>query len=127
MAGLARLGSWVDDIAAALMLPGPAEYALRLCVEEAVANVVMHGTACAEGDAGEVGLRVKPGPDVLCVTVEDRCRPFDPLQVAAPERPADVASVRVGGLGVHLMRQYAQALGYERVDGVNRLTVTIGR
>ena len=126
MAGLVRLGAWVDEIAAALHLEQTAEYALRLCLEEAAANVVMHGDA-NEGDVGFVALGVVPGPDALEVTVEDRCGAFDPLTVPAPDRPASLEDAKVGGLGIHLMRQYAQAIRYDRVGEVNRLTLVIPR
>jgi anti-sigma regulatory factor (Ser/Thr protein kinase) len=131
MAGLARLGGWVDTVTASLGLDSAVEYALRLCVEEAAANVVMHGTAGpeagADGGAEVVALRVEPAPNALRVTVEDRCGAFDPLHVPAPEIPTNLGEARVGGLGIHLMRQYARAIDYARVDGVNRLTLTIGR
>ena len=127
MAGLERLGGWVDTVTAALGLGEPAEFALRLCVEEAAANVVMHGVADADGDAGFVALRVEAAQDALRVTIEDRCAAFDPLHVPAPAVPATLKEARVGGLGIHLMRQYTSAISYERAGDVNRLTLTIGR
>jgi len=126
MAGLAALGNWVDAIAAALHLDEQTEYALRLCLEEAASNVVLHGGP-GGADAGVVGLRVVAERDALRVIVEDRCRAFDPLTVPAPERPARLEDARIGGLGIHLMRHYAQAIDYERQDGTNRLMMTIGR
>lgn len=127
LAGLEQVGGWVDTVAASLGLDGAADYALRLCVEEAAANVVMHGTTGADGDADFVALRVEPAQDALRVTVEDRCGAFDPLQVPRPKPPASLGEANVGGLGIHLMRQYARAMDYARVDGTNRLTLTIGR
>ena len=127
MDGLTRLGGWVDEVVAALHLDATAEYALRLCVEEAVANVVMHGVPVPGRDCGEVVLRLAAAGDAVRVTVEDACAAFDPLAVAAPRRPESLADAREGGLGVHLMRQYARAIGYERADGINRLTLTIAR
>ncbi len=127
MAGLAQLGGWVDMVAAALGLGEAADFALRLCVEEAAANVVMHGAADSDGDAGFVALSVAAAQDVLRVTVEDRCGAFDPLHAPVPELPTNLGEARVGGLGIHLMRQYTRAMDYARVDGVNRLTLTIAR
>jgi anti-sigma regulatory factor (Ser/Thr protein kinase) len=127
MAGLEQVGGWVDTVTATLGLDEAAGYALRLCVEEATANAVMHGVAVADGDAGFVALRVEPVQGALRVVIEDRCGAFDPLRVPAPDRPANLAEARVGGLGIHLMRHYARAMDYERVDGINRLTLTIGR
>jgi anti-sigma regulatory factor (Ser/Thr protein kinase) len=126
MAGLAQLGGWVDTIAASLGLDKAAEFALRLCLEEAATNVVMHGTAAARADADVVALRVEQAQDALRVTVEDRCGAFDPLHVPAPEPPANLEEAHVGGLGIHLMRQYARAISYERAGDVNRLTLEIG-
>lgn len=129
MAGLVQLGGWVDTVAAALGLGETATYALRLCIEEATANVVMHGVADgnADGAGGFVALRVQAAQDALRVTVEDRCGAFDPLHVPTPEIPESLETARVGGLGIHLMRQYARAISYERAGDVNRLTLTIGR
>jgi anti-sigma regulatory factor (Ser/Thr protein kinase) len=127
MTGLGQLGGWVDAVAAALGLSPESDYALRLCVEEAAANVVMHGTAGDAGDADFVALRVEPAPEALCLTIEDRCGAFDPLGVGSPEPPTSLEGARVGGLGIHLMRQYARSIDYARVDGMNRLTLTIGR
>ena len=128
MAGLAQLGGWVDTVVAALGLSKTADFALRLCLEEAAANVVMHGVAEGGGVGADfVTLRVEPAQDALRVTIEDRCGAFDPLEVAAPEAPKNLEDARVGGLGIHLMRQYTRAISYERADGVNRLTLTIGR
>ena len=91
MAGLEQLGGWVDTVAAALHLDAAADYALRLCLEEAAANVVMHGDPDGDGDADFVALRVEPGPEALRVTIEDRCGAFDPLTVPAPRPPTGLA------------------------------------
>jgi serine/threonine-protein kinase RsbW len=127
MTGLEQLGGWVDKVTAALGLGASPEYALRLCLEEAAANVVMHGIAAAGAGADCVLLKVEPAADALRVTVEDRCDAFDPLDVAAPAPPINLEDARIGGLGIHLMRQYTKAMEYARVDGANRLTLTIGR
>jgi serine/threonine-protein kinase RsbW len=121
MAGLACLGRWVDHLAAVLALPPATEYALRLCLEEAVANVVMHG---GPNEAGaSVAVAAEATAEALTVTIEDRGLAFDPVaaapQSATPDRP--------GGHGLRLMRRYARAIGYARVNDTNRLTLTIAR
>lgn len=127
MQGLAGLASWIDQIAAELALPSPQEYALRLCLEEAVVNVVMHGRPVPGVPAETVGLQVSSGPDALHVTIEDRCAPFDPLRQPAPDAQQGLEEREVGGWGIHLMRQFASSLAYQRLDNVNRLALTIKR
>ena len=125
MHGLAQVGVWVDEVTAALGLPPNAEYALRLCTEEAVANVVMHGEAAHEGNVAHVALHLQADPELLRVTIEDDCAEFDPLNVPVPAQLARLEDARVGGLGIHLMRQYARTMEYQRLEGINRLTLTI--
>jgi len=127
MRGLATLGGWVDSIVADLHLAPGTDYALRLCLEEAAANVVMHGVPAGDDTAGFVTLRVEPLAGMLRVTVEDRCGAFDPLQTPAPQLPADLETAKVGGMGIHLMRHYARDLQYERAEGINRLTLLIAK
>lgn len=125
MAGLSRLGGWVDEIAATLRLPPAQEYALRLCLEEAVANAVMHGDP-APGGRDDVVLRVRRlATSDLRVTIEDRCAAFDPLRQPEPDRQAGLEERPVGGMGIHLMRQFTRTMTYRRTDGVNRLDLTI--
>jgi anti-sigma regulatory factor (Ser/Thr protein kinase) len=117
--GLDDLGPFVDHVSAALSLSPAAEYALRLCVEEAVANTVMHGGAADA--SGTVAIRVTPDATSVVVTIEDACPAFDPSEAPLP------GPVAFGGLGLRLMRQYANAITYSRSDGTNRLTMTIAR
>jgi anti-sigma regulatory factor (Ser/Thr protein kinase) len=125
--GLLETGRWVDDIVATLGLSPRCAYALRLCTEEAVANIVMHGLPRGDG-ADMVALRLDvESADCLVLTVEDGCAAFDPSSAPSPIPPASLAEAPIGGLGIHLMRQYASALSYRREGDTNRLTITIVR
>ena len=125
--GLSEVGAFVDRIANVLDLDQRAEYALRLCLEEAVTNLVIHGQG-APGDAPDtVALHVISKSVRLCVAIDDHCVPFDPRDVPAPMHPPNVEAAKIGGLGIHLLRQYASALKYDRIGAINRLTITIER
>jgi anti-sigma regulatory factor (Ser/Thr protein kinase) len=123
MQGLERLGPWVDDVAAGLALTKSAEYALRLCLEEAVANLVMHGVPGTGGD--DVAMAVSATVGGLRLTVTDHCEAFD-LRSVPPSSLTERSAGQVGGLGIHLIRQYARQIDYVRDGDANRLTVTIG-
>ena len=119
--GLTRTGVWVDTIAARLALSVSTTYALRLCIEEASANIVMHGIPEPGFDARTIALCVQPENDLLRLSIVDRCAAFDPLQPVSP-RPDGA-----GGQGLNLMRHFSRDMTYERQPGRNRLTMTIVR
>lgn len=118
MSELARAGSWLASWARGQSLPAIPLFAIRLCLEEALANIVTHGFTGGD-HAIEVAIRREPGEVVL--TIIDDGLPFDPL--AAPPRPHahDLASAMPGGHGVALMKSYADRLAYQRAEGWNRL------
>ena len=80
MRGVARVGAWVDELAILLNLAHRTEYALRLCLEEAVTNIVTHARPVPGVDGEKVGLRLIAEPSQLCVTLQDQCEEYNPLQ-----------------------------------------------
>ncbi len=102
-----------------------ASYAANLAIEEMGTNILKFGY----GDSGvhEILLRVEILPGRLLVIIEDDGREFDPLKAPAPpvHLPPDLRAP--GGLGIHLVRNLAEDMRYERRDGRNRLTIAIRR
>jgi serine/threonine-protein kinase RsbW len=96
-------------------------FAVQLCLEEAVANVIMYGGASDE--RLEIMVEVERNGALLVARVVDNGREFDPTRVPAPSTPISLADAKVGDLGIHLMRSFASAMHYERRDGCNRLTL----
>jgi anti-sigma regulatory factor (Ser/Thr protein kinase) len=122
---VADAARWVERIAARWSLAADLEFRLQLCLEEAVSNVVYH--AYPEAGRREILLSLGAYPDRLELTVEDDGVPFDPRTAAAPARPADLDQAPVGGLGIHLIRQFTRRLDYARVAERNRLTLEFAR
>ena len=121
--GIAEASAWAADMAAELDLPSSLTFALDVCFEEALANVITHGLKDAPPEATRVRLTIARSGAVLRLLIEDHGTPFDPLTVAEPAVPSDLEHAKIGGLGVHLMRKLARAITYERKDGANRLTL----
>ena len=118
---ISELTAWAEDFARRAKLAPDVSFAIQLCVEEAVANIIMHSGAGERRDDIAVEL-VEAGSDVLAV-IEDPGRPFDPTTVAPPPQPASIAEAQAGHYGIHLIRNFASAMHYERRDGRNRLTL----
>ena len=130
IAELARVGDWIEALGQRRALRQSAIFAIHLCLEEAISNIVRYGFA-ATGDADqesrEVRLAVEERGDAVVLTVEDTGKPFDPLNVPPRAKPTTIEDVSEGGWGIHLMKQFARHLSYERRDGFNRLTLCFDR
>jgi anti-sigma B factor antagonist len=126
MAGVRRVGAWVDELAILLTLGGEAEYALRLCLEEAVTNIVNHATPEPGVDKDVVNLNMLADSGKLRVAIEDHCGSFNPLATPLPG-PDDPAPEGEGGLGITLLRRHANEVMWERDGLTNRLSITIPR
>lgn len=121
MRGVVRAGAWVDELAILLNLSQRTEYALRLCLEEAVTNLVTHARPVSGVNGEQVGLRLVADARLLYLTLQDQCEEYNPLQNVPHESSGE------GGLGVGLLRQHARTVTWSRVGVSNRLMLTIPR
>jgi anti-sigma regulatory factor (Ser/Thr protein kinase) len=93
---------------------------IQLVFDEVVTNIVNHGRP-----TGEVDVRIRFG-DETTIVFEDDGVAFDPRQQPAPPVATRRADLRIGGLGIVLVRDLSSRFDYERTPaGRNRLTVGI--
>ena len=119
---LKRLAPWIEDAVQRAALDAATSFAVQLCLDEAVANVVMHGKV--EGKASRIVVTFQRMQDELVLSIEDDGVPFDPTNVAPAKPAATLETTRIGGLGVHLMRRFSTSMHYERVADQNCLRLT---
>ena len=75
----------------------------------------------------EILLRVEVLPKRLLLIIEDDGHEFNPLNAPEPDVNLPAEQRTPGGLGIHLVRKFAEDVGYERSSGRNRLTIAIRR
>ena len=97
---------------------------IELALEEAAVNIINHAYG---GQGGKLELHCTPVPGGLELRLVDEGPPFNPLEAPGPKAVTDIASQRIGGLGIHLMRNMADALRYRREKGRNVLTLCFFR
>jgi anti-sigma regulatory factor (Ser/Thr protein kinase) len=124
LAQLARLARWAEEFVRAAGLPFDRLFAIQLCVEEAVANVIRHSGAADTRE--DIAVELAQAEGHVLATVADRGRSFDPTAAPGFCKPASIAEAAVGRFGIHLMRTFAEEMRYERRDGWNRLTLRFG-
>ena len=76
---------------------------LKLAVDEACTNVVVHGYA--DLPPGPMRLTFRCDDGQLIVTLSDRGRPFDPTAAGDPDLESGWDDRQIGGLGIYLIRQ----------------------
>jgi serine/threonine-protein kinase RsbW len=119
LAELQRLAGWIESWAQ--RVSPDMSFAIQLCLEEAVANIIMYGAARHE--RLDITVDVEGEAETFKVCIEDDGWLFDPTQVPPATPPASLDEATVGNLGIHLMRSFASGMHYERRNGRNRLTL----
>jgi anti-sigma regulatory factor (Ser/Thr protein kinase) len=121
---LSRAQAWGDALARRLGLSDKTRYAILLCLEESLANVVLHGY---RGQSGHpIMIRYWLRDNLLFVAVEDQAPAFAPAEETASATasgPVVLESLVAGGYGIGLLRHFARELVYERSPDGNRLTM----
>jgi serine/threonine-protein kinase RsbW len=118
---LARVRDFVERAAAELGLPTEAVADVRLSVDEAVANIIMHGY---REKGGTIEIEVDARSDTLVVCLRDRAPVYNPLQAPAPARDTPLEERPLGGLGVALMKQNMDSVEHRaRHGGGNELVM----
>jgi len=120
LAELERLAVWLEDWATR-DLSADLSFAVQVCLEEAVANIIMYSTTT--DNRLEIVVEVERSDRAVVAWIEDNGSAFDPTQVLGLPVPTSLAEAKVGNLGIHLMRSFASGMHYERRDTRNRLTM----
>jgi anti-sigma regulatory factor (Ser/Thr protein kinase) len=117
-----RLATAVEAFGAAHNLPDSVVFALNLSLDEVVTNVISY--AYADLREHPIDVRLRMSGDSVDAEVIDDGRPFNPIDVPAPDLDAPIEERRIGGLGVHLVREMMDTLEYERLHGHNVLRLS---
>jgi serine/threonine-protein kinase RsbW len=122
LSDIERLQSWLEPLALRHAIPPDVQFAIRLCLEEVVSNIIRHGY----GDEGSQPVLVRfivPRKECVVFVVEDDAPHFNPLD--APELPPldPHEEIRIGGQGLRLLRRFADTLEYEETPSGNRLRI----
>ena len=121
---LCRVWPWTEAWASEHGLAEQTRFALHLCMEEALANVVLHGYKNEPGHPILVGCSIADG--WVAFTIEDQAPPFEPVDpglAKQAEQPEDIEQMEPGGNGIRLLHRFAGSLEYERLPHGNRLTI----
>jgi anti-sigma regulatory factor (Ser/Thr protein kinase) len=111
----------LDRVGRDLRVPPDVVTDLRIALDEIVTNIVNY--AYTDNARHDISIHCEVREGRLETTIEDDGIAFDPLAAPEPDLDSPLATRRVGGLGVHFVKNLVNSIAYERVDGRNRLTL----
>jgi hypothetical protein len=111
-----RLSRWLRRWSSERALPADIAFALAVCLEQAVSDII--AATDTERERIEISVELERHAVTLVARIEDdRCAPCEPAAARALDRS------RLGDLGQRLMRSFASGIEHERCGGRNRLTL----
>ncbi|HNV47057.1 MAG TPA: ATP-binding protein [Spirochaetota bacterium] len=121
-ASIETAGARVDAILSALGVSRERALRIELALEELLVNIVSYAYP-ADGP-GDFEILIAPSADAITLTVTDWGRPFNPLEADPPRTGDGIDDREPGGLGIHLVRELARSVRYERAGDANRIAFT---
>jgi anti-sigma regulatory factor (Ser/Thr protein kinase) len=118
-----RLSNWLSNIAEQLKIPNQFVFRLDLILVETVMNIIEN--AYENKETHQIKVELQYIDNKVTLLVEDDGIPFNPLENPEVEFPDKLENVKIGGLGIHLIRSYSDECRYERKENKNRLTVVL--
>lgn len=116
-----RLNEFIDEVCEANGFDMAVTMQINLAIEEAVVNVMNY--AYPAGTKGDITIEAVSNGTDLRIVISDTGKPFDPTAKPEVDITLTAEDRKIGGLGIHLIRQIMDNINYERVDGHNVLTL----
>jgi serine/threonine-protein kinase RsbW len=118
---LATLCEKMQSVGQTLNLSRRCLFEMNLALDELFTNILSYGFQ----DQCEHFIRVhiSADHDLLTVVLEDDGMAFNPVDRVPPEMPCTLDECKVGGLGIHLVKNLMDEVKYERRAGMNVLTL----
>lgn len=95
---------------------------INLVLEELIVNVINYGYP--DGRNGGIDVLVETDAEEINIRITDDGNAFDPFAVAAPDLSLDIIDRPIGGLGIHLVRNYMDAYSYHYRDKHNDVVLS---
>jgi serine/threonine-protein kinase RsbW len=96
-------------------------FEINLALEELFINIFSYGFT----DNTEHWIKIKISHDdgALIIRIEDDGVPFNPIAAEKPDIESPPEERKIGGLGIHLIKEFMDEIAYERIGNHNFLTM----
>ena len=130
MEDISVAAQWVNTVTADQQLPEQIVFALQVCLEELLTNIVRHGETESSDDLSRVAIPpvnveidISISAQRVSMTVEDDGKPFDVVNAPAHRIDQPLSEIEPGGLGIQLIKNFASSIKYEQAGLGNRVVI----
>lgn len=120
---LEKLTDWLNELSEDLKISLQTAFRIDLILTETVTNIIENAYDDEPIHLIKIKLQYRNGR--ITLRVEDEGIPFNPLERPEFEFTNNLEDVKIGGLGIHLIRSYSDECHYRRKNDKNRLDVVI--
>lgn len=98
-------------------------YAINLCLDELVTNIISYGYR--DGSKQPIRVILKKNGGQVMIVIKDKGIPFNPTERLneTPDTQSSIEERNVGGLGVFFVKKYMDSVQYKREGDENELTL----
>lgn len=119
--GLDELKTHLNRIAASWGLSKKILFETNIIIEEICTNYIQH---VEHNDQSPVDIELCLEDNILLIVITENGPEFDPTQTINPDIHLPLEERKAGGLGLYLVRYYADNISYTRKKNTNILSVT---
>lgn len=122
LGNLALISPWIERMACTHSISAHTKFAMNLCLEEILSNIIRHGYADEPGH--NIAVRYsRIDKSNFQIVIEDQAPPFNPLTAEVPPIEDTLEGKREGGLGIRLFKNFVGNAKYEATPAGNRLSI----
>jgi anti-sigma regulatory factor (Ser/Thr protein kinase) len=122
LAELDRLCQNCETVGASLRLSKKLIFEMNLALDELFTNIISY--AFQDNEEHIIKIDIAAENNQLKLRIEDDGIPFDPAMAKAPDLACKIEKCKIGGLGIHLIKNLMDEIRYERVNDTNILYLT---
>lgn len=119
-----RFNLWLDDAVVAAGTEKQIASDLKLCTNEALANLISY--AFTDTVAPVITVELALDTSSARAVIYDNGTSFPLHAWPQQERPTALENAKPGGLGLYLIRERARQISYESSGSLNKLTIDCG-
>lgn len=119
MESMSEAAKFVEENLEKLEVPMKYTMKLMVAIDEIYSNIIRYSGAT------EAQIKINKDGNEVKIAFIDNGKPYNPLEAETPDITASVEDRKIGGLGIHMVRNMMDNTEYMHLENKNILTITL--